>query len=58
MPTQEVIHIAKSHKPTHSPKLAKEYAFPPLTKKKRMKSTIAQQWLYGMVALLYVDNSE
>lgn len=26
-PTHKVIHIGKSHQPTHKPKLAKEYVF-------------------------------
>jgi len=39
MTTLKAIHIGKSHKPTHKPKLAKEYVFANADKNERRRST-------------------
>jgi len=39
MTALKAIHIGKSHKPTHKPKLAKEYAFANADKNERRRST-------------------
>jgi len=40
----KAIHICNSHKPTLHPKIAKEYVFATLTKKK-IKKASGQQWV-------------
>lgn len=39
MTALNAIHIGKSHKPTHKPKLAKEYVFDNADKNERRRST-------------------
>ena len=37
MPTLKAIHICNSHKPTHKPKIAKEYVFANADRQKKRK---------------------